>query len=93
MLRVVRLQLEVVLAPAAPRTPQAALVADHDSRGAVEAVLEVVTNHSEVGESHPARLDCAGARHPVTLALLSHLRRHVLQHTTNDPSVYDSSTK
>lgn len=83
VLGVVRLQLEVVLAPLAAGPPQTTRVAHHDPGGAVEAVLEVVPDHSEVGQAHPARLDSAGPGHSVTLAFLPHLGRHVLQHTSH----------
>lgn len=88
VLRVVRLQLEVVLALAAPLVAQTARVAHHHPGGTVEAVLEVVAHHAEAGEPHPAGLHCAGPRHAVALALLTHFGRHVLQHNNTNMFTY-----
>lgn len=98
VLRVVRLQLEVVAVPAAEAVAvlvhgvarrvardgvvvdtRALRVADHHPRGPVEAVLQVVADHAEVRQPHPAGLHRARAGHAVALALLTHLRGHVLQ--------------
>jgi hypothetical protein len=80
-----RLQLEAVAIPLATTSStlasQTTRVADHHSGSAVKSVLEVVANHSETGQSHPASLHRAGPGHPMALALLTHLRGHVLQHT------------
>lgn len=53
-------------------------VAHHDPRGSVEAILQVVAHHTEVGQPHPARLYRARARHSVAFAFLAHLRLYVL---------------
>lgn len=79
VLRVVRPQLEVVLAPLADFVARTPRVVHHHPGGAVEAVLQVVSDDAEVGQSHPARLDGAGPRHAVTLAFLLHLRHHMLK--------------
>lgn len=50
----------------------AAFVAVHDSRSAIEAVLQKVSHYTEAGQSHPARSHSAGPRHPMALALLLH---------------------
>jgi len=47
--------------------------------GSVEAGLEIIAHHTEVGQSHPAGLHCTRAGHSMALALLSHLRLDVLQ--------------
>ena len=60
------------------RTPDAVRVAHHNARCAVETVLQVVADLTEGRQPHPARLHRTRARHAVALALLSHLRRHVL---------------
>ena len=49
-------------------------VAHHHPRGAVETVLQVVADHAERGQPHPAGLHGAGAGHAVALALLPHFR-------------------
>lgn len=54
-------------------------VAHHDAGGAIEAVLEIVADHPEVGQAHPARLHRAGAGHTMTFAFLAHLRLHMLR--------------
>ncbi|KAJ8867616.1 hypothetical protein PR048_031419 [Dryococelus australis] len=86
VVRVVGLQLEgVPLALASPGlAAQAAGVAHHDARRAVEPVLEVVADQPEAGQPHPARLDGARTRHPVALALLPHVGRHVLRTTQSN---------
>lgn len=53
-------------------------VAHHHARRTVEAVLQVVTDNSEIWQPHPTRLHRTRAGHAVALALLSHLRRDVL---------------
>lgn len=97
VLRIVRLQLEVVAMPASQAVAMmvhgvarrvagdgvvvahAVRIADHHSGGPVEAILQVVADHAEVRQSHPAGFHRARARHAVALALLTHLRGHVLQ--------------
>jgi hypothetical protein len=59
---------------------QAAGVADHHLGGAVEAVFELVADHPEGRQPHPARFHSAGATHAVALALATHLGRDSLQH-------------
>lgn len=56
-------------------------VADHHPGRAVETVLQVVADNAEARQPHPAGLDGARAGHAVALALLPHLRRHVLERT------------
>jgi len=83
LLRVLRLLLFVMLVlrvVLAPQPAQTARVAHHHPGRAVEPVLEVVADRTEYGQSHPARLHGARARHAVTLALLFHLRLYVLKH-------------
>lgn len=114
VLRIVRLQLEVVAMPTwwtlatavhrvaggvagdgvavAAAAAHTIRVADHNPGGAVETVLQVVANHSEVRQPHPAGLHRARTRHAVALALLSHLRGHVLQRITDRPGILPSST-
>lgn len=81
---VVRLQLEGVSASFTSGTStvalasQAARVAHHDPGSSVKAVLEIVANDSETGESHPTRFHSARSGHTVTLAFLSHLGGDVL---------------
>lgn len=53
-------------------------VADHHPRGTVETVLQVIADHSEIRQPHPASLHRARTRHTVALAFLPHLRGHVL---------------
>lgn len=53
-------------------------VADLHARRSVEAVFERISDHSEVGQPHPAGLDRARPRHPVALAFFAHLRLNVL---------------
>lgn len=53
--------------------------AHRDAGRAVEAVLEGVADRAEGRQAHPAGFDRAGARHAVALALLAHLRLHVLK--------------
>lgn len=65
-----------VVAAATTVTSQA--VADHDPGGSVETILQVVTDHTEVGQAHPARLDCAGSGHSVAFAFFAHLGLYVL---------------
>lgn len=77
VLRVVRLQLVVVLLATVARRP--ARVADEDPRGSVETVLQIVADDAEERQSHPAGPHRTRAAHSVTFALLSHLRRNVLQ--------------
>lgn len=36
-------------------------VTHHDTGGAIETILEIVADHPEVGQTHPARLHRAGA--------------------------------
>lgn len=93
VLRIVRLQLEVVAVPSgetvAVRVYRVARrvardgvadasgsigVAHHDARGTVETVLQVVADLAERRQPHPAGFDGTRTRHPVTLALLAHLR-------------------
>lgn len=54
-------------------------VAHLDAGGTVEAGLEIIANHPEVGQSHPAGLHCTRAGHAVALTLLTHLGLDVLQ--------------
>lgn len=54
-------------------------VRDHHARGAIEAILQQVTHHSEAGQTHPAGFHRTRAGHPVALALLPHLRLYVLE--------------
>lgn len=53
-------------------------VADLHARRSVEAVFKRISDHSEVGQPHPAGLDRARPRHPVALAFFAHLRLNVL---------------
>lgn len=46
--------------------------------GSIEAGLQIVANHTEVGQSHPAGLHCTRSGHAMAFALLSHLRLDVL---------------
>lgn len=97
VLRIVRLQLEVVAMPAPEAVAvlvhgvarrvagdgivvyaRAVGIADHHPGGPVEAVLQVVADHAEVRQPHPAGLHRARAGHAVALALLAHLRSYVL---------------
>lgn len=57
---------------------RAVRIADHYPRSSVEAIFEVVTDHAEVRQPHPAGLHCARAGHAVAFAFLAHLRSHVL---------------
>lgn len=57
----------------------APLVGVNDPGGAVEAVLEEVPHRAEAGQAHPAGTHGARARHPVALALLTHLGGHGLR--------------
>lgn len=77
VVRVVGPQLKVVAV--ALGSTETTVVAQLDARGAVEAVLEVVADHAEVGQPHPACPNRARTRHAVALALLLHLRHHVLR--------------
>ena len=77
MLGIVRLQLVVVLLAAVARRPSR--VADEDARSSVETILQIVADDAEERQSHPAGSHRTGAAHSVTFALLSHLRRNVLQ--------------
>lgn len=62
-----------------PGRPVAAFVAVDDPRSPVKAVLEEVPHGPERRQTHPTGLDGAGARHPVALALLAHLREDGLK--------------
>ena len=62
--------------PSAATASQA--VADLDPGGSVETILEIVSDHPEVGQTHPAGLDGARSGHSVALAFLAHLRLDVL---------------
>lgn len=107
VLRVVRLQLEVVAMPApgavavlmhgvARRVAgdgivvdaRALRIADHHPGGPVEAVLQVVADHAEIRQPHPAGLHRARAGHAVALALLTHLRSHMLQADRPSPVIF-----
>lgn len=64
----------------AAQPPESARVAHHHPGSAVESVLEVVADGTEVRQLHPTCLHRARSRHTVALAFLLHLRLHVLQH-------------
>lgn len=53
-------------------------IADHHPGGSVETILQVVADHAEIRQPHPAGFHRAGAGHAVTLAFLTHFRSHVL---------------
>lgn len=53
-------------------------IAHLNSRSAIKALLERVADHTKVGQSHPACLHRAGARHAMAFALFTHLRLNVL---------------
>lgn len=94
VLRIVRLQLKVVALPARETVAMlvhgvarrvdvhiaahAIRIADHYPGGAVEAILQIIADHAETRQPHPASFHRTRARHTVTLALLTHFRRHVL---------------
>lgn len=59
-------------------TASAVRVGHHHPGSTVETVLQVVADDAEIWQSHPAGLHRARARHAVALALLAHLRGHVL---------------
>lgn len=106
VLRIVRLQLEVVTMPASQAiammihgvarrvagdgvvVTHAIRITDHHSGGPVEAILQIVADHAEVRQSHPAGFHRARTRHTVALALLTHLRGHVLQRKTRCPVIF-----
>lgn len=64
-------------------------VRHHDPRRAVEAVLQRVAHRAEARQPHPASLHRARARHPVALALLPHLRLHVLRKKRPNKTSYN----
>lgn len=59
-------------------TVTAHIIAHHNSCRAVETILQIVPHRTEVGQTHPARLDCARAGHSVAFAFLAHLSLYVL---------------
>lgn len=87
MIGVVRFQLKGVAisfasstsASLATQTPN---VAHHYSGSAIKAVFQIVSDHSEDGQSHPARFYSAWPGHAMALTFLTHLGRDMLQTKT-----------
>ena len=90
VLGIVRFQLVVVLlAPVARRPPS---VADEHSRSSVESVLQVVSDHAEERQTHPASPHRTRSAHSVAFTLLPHLGRNVLKENKKGAYLVRQST-
>lgn len=80
---IVGVRCDVLVPSVAPRdlifvvVPQT--VADLNTRCSIKSILERIADDAKVWQSHPARFDRTGSRHPMAFAFLAHLSLNVLQ--------------